>query len=94
MHDPKLDDPALATALRSQCFYIGALGSKKSHAARLARLKAQGFSDEELSRIHGPVGLAIGARTPSEIAISILAEMTLRLRTDDGWELSVTRATA
>jgi xanthine dehydrogenase accessory factor len=94
MHDPKLDDPALAAALRSPCFYIGALGSKKSHAARLARLKAQGFSDGQLSRVHGPVGLAIGARTPSEIAISILAEMTLRLRTDDGWELSVTRATA
>jgi xanthine dehydrogenase accessory factor len=94
MHDPKLDDPALAAALRSSCFYIGALGSKKSHAARLARLKAQGFSDEELRRVHGPVGLAIGARTPSEIAISILAEMTLRLRTDDGWERSVTRATA
>ena len=94
MHDPKLDDPAIAAALRSPCFYIGALGSKKSHAARLARLKAQGFSDEELRHVHGPVGLNIGARTPSEIAISILAEMTLRLRTDDGWELSVTRATA
>jgi xanthine dehydrogenase accessory factor len=94
MHDPKLDDPALAAALRSPCFYVGALGSKKSHAARLARLKALGFSDEELKRIHGPVGLDIGARTPSEIAISILAEMTLRLRTDDGWERSVTRATA
>ncbi len=94
MHDPKLDDPALAAALRSPCFYVGALGSKKSHAARLARLKVQGFSDEELGRIHGPVGLAIGARSPAEIAISILAEMTLRLRTDDGWERSVTRATA
>jgi len=93
-HDPKLDDPALSAALRSPCFYIGALGSKKTHAARLARLKVHGFSDEELARIHGPVGLKIGARSPAEIAISILAEMTLRLRTDDGWELSVTRATA
>ena len=93
-HDPKLDDPALAAALRSNCFYIGALGSKKTHAGRLARLKAQGFSDEELTRIHGPIGLNIGARTPAEIAISILAEMTLRLRTDDVWERSVTRATA
>jgi xanthine dehydrogenase accessory factor len=93
-HDPKLDDPALTAALRAPCFYIGALGSKKTHATRLARLKAHGFSNEELDRIHGPIGLAIGARSPAEIAISILAEMTLRLRTDDGWERSATRATA
>jgi xanthine dehydrogenase accessory factor len=93
-HDPKLDDPALTAALHSQCFYIGALGSKKTHAGRLARLKAQGFTDETLKRIHGPIGLDIGAKTPAEIAISILAEMTLRLRTDDVWERSVTRATA
>ena len=93
-HDPKLDDPALSAALKSNCFYIGALGSKKTHAGRLARLKAHGFSDEELKRIHGPIGLDIGAKTPAEIAISILAEMTLRLRTDDGWERSATRATA
>ena len=93
-HDPKLDDPALSAALKSNCFYVGALGSKKTHAGRLARLEERGFSDEELKRIHGPIGLDIGARTPAEIAISILAEMTLRLRTDDGWELSVTRATA
>jgi xanthine dehydrogenase accessory factor len=79
-HDPKIDDPALQTALRSGCFYIGALGSKKTHAGRLARLKAAGFSDAERARIHGPVGLNIGARSPAEIAISILAEMTLRLR--------------
>ncbi len=94
MHDPKLDDPALSAALRSPCFYIGALGSKKTHAGRLARLKAQGFTDEELKRIHGPIGLDIGAKTPAEIAVSILAEMTMRLRTDDVWEQSVTRATA
>ena len=81
-HDPKLDDPALTTALNSQCFYIGALGSKKTHAARLARLKAHGFSDETLAKIHGPIGLPLGGRSPAEIAISILAEMTrvLRLR--------------
>ncbi len=79
-HDPKFDDPALAAALRSSCFYIGALGSKKSHAARLMRLKAQGFSDNELARIRGPVGLNIGAKSPAEIAVSILAEMTQTLR--------------
>lgn len=93
-HDPKLDDPALTAALKSNCFYIGALGSKKTHAGRLARLKTQEFSDEELARIHGPIGLDIGAKTPAEIAISILAEMTLRLRTDGSWERSATRATA
>ena len=93
-HDPKLDDPALAAALQSNCFYIGALGSKKTHAGRLARLKAHGFSDDALKRIHGPIGLDIGAKTPAEIAISILAEMTLRLRTDGSWERSATRATA
>ncbi len=93
-HDPKLDDPALSAALRSDCFYIGALGSKKTQANRLARLKEHGFSDEELARIHGPIGLAIGARSPAEIAVSIMAEMTLRLRADCGWERSATRATA
>jgi xanthine dehydrogenase accessory factor len=93
-HDPKIDDPALAAALRTECFYIGALGSKKTHAARLARLKEQGFRDAELARIRGPVGLAIGARSPAEIAISILAEMTLRLRADGAWERSAIRATA
>jgi len=81
-HDPKLDDAALTAALSSDCFYIGALGSKKTHAARRERLKAHGFSDAELERIHGPIGLAIGARSPAEIAVAILAEMTLQLRTD------------
>ena len=80
-HDPKIDDPALAAALASPAFYIGALGSKRTHAARLARLKAHGFTDDVLVRIHGPVGLAIGARSPEEIAVSILAQMTERLRT-------------
>ncbi len=75
-HDPKIDDPALAAALSSQAFYVGALGSKKTQAARLERLKARGFSEEILARIHGPVGLAIGARTPEEIALSIVAQIT------------------
>lgn len=75
-HDPKLDDPALAAALRSQAFYIGALGSRKTHAARLARLKEADFSDAELTRIHGPVGLDIGALSPAEIAVSIVGQIT------------------
>ena len=78
-HDAKLDDSALAHALPSPAFYIGALGSTRTHSRRLARLAAQGFSQFQLARIHGPVGLAIGARSPSEIAIAILAEL-VRLR--------------
>ncbi|MCW5730184.1 MAG: XdhC family protein [Alphaproteobacteria bacterium] len=79
-HDPKLDDPALAAALRSDAFYIGALGSTRTHARRLDRLRAAGFPEHELSRIHGPAGLDIGARSPAEIAVSILAQATERLR--------------
>lgn len=79
-HDPKLDDPALVAALRSDCFYIGALGSKKTQVARQARMRAEGFGDSDLARIHGPVGLSIGARSPAEIAVSILAEITETLR--------------
>ena len=79
-HDPKLDDPALQAALRSPAFYIGALGSKKTHASRVARLSDAGFSQDEIARIHGPVVLAIGARSPAEIAISIMAEITETLR--------------
>ena len=79
-HDPKIDDPALESALGSEAFYVGALGSKKTHAARLERLSGRGFSKEQLTRIHGPVGLTIGARSPSEIALSILAQMTQTLR--------------
>lgn len=79
-HDPKLDDPALIAALRSDAFYIGALGSKKTHASRLERLRAAGFGDRDLARIHGPAGLAIGAKSPAEIAISVLAELTARRR--------------
>ncbi len=79
-HDPKLDDPALIVALRSPAFYIGALGSKKTHAQRLERLMKQGFQHFDLTRIRGPIGLAIGARSPAEIAVSIVAEMTQTLR--------------
>jgi xanthine dehydrogenase accessory factor len=81
-HDPKLDDPALSAALKSPAFYIGALGSRTTHAKRLERLRTQGFKDAELSRIHGPIGLNIGARSPAEIAIAILGEMTAILRKD------------
>ena len=93
-HDPKIDDPALIVAIKSDCFYIGALGSKKTHAARLVRLKTRGADDLQLARIHGPVGLGIGARSPAEIAVSIIAEMTMRLRAGGGWERSDARATA
>ncbi|MDD2389701.1 MAG: XdhC family protein [Desulfobacterales bacterium] len=75
-HDPKIDDPALVTALRSTAFYIGALGSRKTHAERLQRLRLAGFSDEVLERIHGPVGLDIGAVTPEEIAIAVMGQIT------------------
>lgn len=79
-HDPKIDDPALQAALKSDVFYIGALGSKKTHASRLQRLRDAGFAEHDLARIHGPVGLSIGAKSPAEIAISILAQMTQSLR--------------
>jgi xanthine dehydrogenase accessory factor len=82
-HDPKLDDPALAVALRSECFYIGALGSKRTHARRLERLAALGFGEPDFARIRGPIGLPIGAVSQAEIAISILAEMTQVLRKGD-----------
>jgi len=79
-HDPKLDDPALEQALRSDVFYIGALGSNRTHAKRVERLGAAGFSAVDIARIHGPVGLDIGAAGPSEIAVSVLAQMTQVLR--------------
>jgi len=79
-HDPKIDDPALTHALSKDCFYIGALGSRKTHARRLERLKAQGIGDNELARIHAPIGLDIGAISPPEIAVSIMAQITARLR--------------
>jgi xanthine dehydrogenase accessory factor len=79
-HDPKLDDPAIAEGLRAGVFYIGALGSTRTHARRVARLEAAGFIEAEIGRIHGPIGLDIGAAGPAEIAVSILAEMTRVLR--------------
>jgi len=81
-HDPKLDDPALIAALRSEAFYIGALGSRKTHVKRVERLKEAGFSDEDVRRIHGPVGLDINAQTPAEIAVSIVAQIIGILRTE------------
>jgi xanthine dehydrogenase accessory factor len=79
-HDPKIDDPALIHALERDCFYIGALGSRKTHGRRLERLKAAGIREDQLSRIHAPIGLNIGAVSPAEIAVSIMAEITQRLR--------------
>ena len=79
-HDPKIDDPALTHALERDCFYIGALGSKKTHARRVERLKAQGIGDAKIARIHSPIGLAIGAVSPAEIAVAIIGEITARLR--------------
>jgi xanthine dehydrogenase accessory factor len=81
-HDPKIDDPALSHALKQECFYIGALGSRKTHGARGERLKAQGFSEEAIARIRAPVGLNIGAVSPAEIAVSILGEIIAALRAD------------
>jgi xanthine dehydrogenase accessory factor len=74
-HDPKLDDPALEAALRSDVFYVGALGSKRTHAKRKERLTEAGITEEQFARIHGPVGLNIGARSPAEIAVSILGQI-------------------
>jgi xanthine dehydrogenase accessory factor len=74
-HDPKLDDPALEAALRSDVFYVGALGSRRTHAKRKERLAEAGITDEQFARIHGPVGLNIGARSPAEIAVSILGQI-------------------
>jgi xanthine dehydrogenase accessory factor len=83
-HDPKIDDPALLHALARDCFYIGALGSRKTHARRVERLRAAGVSDLDIARIHGPIGLAIGAVSPAEIAVATMAEITatLRLKTE------------
>lgn len=81
-HDPKLDDPALAEALKSQAFYIGALGSRKTHGARVKRLAELGFKETDFARIHGPVGLNIGAISPAEIAVAILGQVTSVLRAD------------
>jgi len=79
-HDPKIDDPALTHALARDCFYIGALGSRKTHARRVERLKQQGISDAAIARIQAPIGLDIGAVSPAEIAVAIMAQITERLR--------------
>ena len=79
-HDPKLDDPAIETALNSDVFYLGCLGSTRTHAKRVARLKANGFDDDQIARIDAPVGLDIGSKTPAEIAVSIMAEIIRKLR--------------
>jgi xanthine dehydrogenase accessory factor len=79
-HDPKIDDPALLHAFERECFYIGALGSRKTHGKRADRLRAQGAKEGDIARIHAPIGLAIGAVSPSEIAVAIMAEVTAQLR--------------
>ena len=79
-HDPKIDDGALTAALAAGCFYVGALGSRKTHGKRLERLRAAGVDDAALETIHAPIGLAIGARSPAEIAVAILAEVIGALR--------------
>lgn len=83
-HDPKLDDPALDVALRSDAFYIAALGSRRTHASRLERLAALGHGPDSLARIHGPAGLDLGAVSPAEIALSVLAQATQALRREVG----------
>jgi len=85
-HDPKLDDPALIAALGTDCFYVGSLGSKRTHATRRERLLAAGFDERAFARIHGPIGLPIGAESPSEIAVAILAEI-IRVRHAQAAEL-------
>tara|TARA_E500000331_G_scaffold352762_1_gene402028 strand:+ start:988 stop:1806 length:819 start_codon:yes stop_codon:yes gene_type:complete len=79
-HDSKLDDPTLIAAIESDAFYIGSLGSQRTHAARLSRLKGNGATDIQLKRIHAPIGLDIGAESPAEIAVSALAQITAKLR--------------
>jgi xanthine dehydrogenase accessory factor len=93
-HDPKIDDPALTYALARDCFYIGALGSRKTHGRRIERLKAQGVSEAELARIHAPIGLDIGAVSPAEIAVAIMGQITERLHETADIEPVGARATA
>ncbi len=78
-HDPKLDDAALSAALKSNAFYIGSLGSKKTHNARIQRLKIANFNDKDINKIHGPIGLSIGAKSPEEIAVAIISEIVATL---------------
>jgi xanthine dehydrogenase accessory factor len=82
-HDPKIDDPGLDAALKSDCFYIGALGSRKTHARRVERLKTErGFTDNDIGRIHSPIGLDIGSVSPAEIAVASIGEITQTLRAE------------
>lgn len=79
-HDPKIDEPAIAAALRAECFYVGALGSRRTHAKRVERLAAAGLSQQGIARIHAPIGMDIGASSPAEIAVAVLAEVIRALR--------------
>jgi xanthine dehydrogenase accessory factor len=81
-HDPKIDDQGLFAALKAECFYVGALGSRRTHASRVERLREAGFAEPDIARIHAPIGLDIGAVSPAEIAVSILAELVGALRKD------------
>jgi xanthine dehydrogenase accessory factor len=90
-HDPKIDDPALMHALARDCFYIGALGSRKTHARRVERLKQQGLGEVDVSRIHAPIGLDIGAISPAEIAVAIMAQITERLREEPQADLPLVK---
>jgi len=91
-HDPKIDDPALIHALSRDCFYIGALGSRKTHARRVDRLKQQGLIEADISRIHAPIGLDIGAVSPAEIAVAIMAQITERLREEPQADRAIAEA--
>jgi xanthine dehydrogenase accessory factor len=91
-HDPKVDDPALIHALSRDCFYIGALGSRKTHARRVDRLKQQGLTEADISRIHAPIGLDIGAVSPAEIAVAIMAQITERLREETQADRAIAEA--
>jgi xanthine dehydrogenase accessory factor len=91
-HDPKIDDPALAHALERDCFYIGALGSRKTHGRRVERLKQLGFSDADIARVAAPIGLDIGAVSPAEIAVAIMAQITEKLREEADAEPAIKAA--
>ncbi len=91
-HDPKIDDPALLHALARDCFYVGALGSRKTHARRVERLKQQGVNETAIARIHAPIGLDIGAVSPAEIAVAIIAQVTERLREEPEAERPLVKA--